>query len=197
MKAKVKDLIIKLLTERAPNPVSKTIIENRLNDLETNEVENALGELQKEGRIENPMQMVGKGPYAVDYYKLKSYDGIPIRRTIKIGDIEVNRILRVDSVESSLEDINEAVERLAEYSDSLEDVFHEKYKKETNRYYANIITLFGLFVGVFSLIIVALPRINMPENLSFCNVFLTNVAQILPIALVLAIFIGILAKLFR
>ena len=197
MKAKVKDLIIKLLIERAPNPVSNTIIENRLNDLETNEVENALDELQKEGRIENPMQMSGEGPYAANYYKLKSYNGIPIRRTIKIGDIEVNRILRVDSVESSLEDINEAVERLAEYSDSLEDIFYEKFKKEMNRYWANIIILFGLFIAIFSLIIVALPRINMPENMSFFNILLTNTAQILPITLVLAIFIWIVAKLFR
>ena len=194
---KAKDLIIKLLIDRAPNPVSKTIIDNRLNDLEANEVENALGELQKEGRVENPMQMVGKGPYAADYYKLTSYDGLPIRRTIKIGNIEVNRILGIDSVQSSLEDINEAVERLAEYSDSLEDIFYEKFKKEMNRYWANIITLFGLFIAIFSLIIVALPRINMPENLSFLNILVTNTAQILPITLVLAIFVWILAKLFR
>jgi tetrahydromethanopterin S-methyltransferase subunit G len=192
----IKDDILKFLADRAPNWVRKEIIKNRLDKYDDEEIESTLGEMVKEKKIIQPPALHGTSTVSQGY-ALPSYENIPIRRTIKVGNTEVHRVLQSDYIQTSLEDINEAVERLSEYSNSLEDRFQELFKEETKKYWGSIITLFGIFVAVFSLINVALPRLNMPAGQGFWAILWNNTAQVLPVAVILAIFIFVLAKLFR
>jgi polyferredoxin len=116
---------------------------------------------------------------------------------IKIGDTQVPRAIETNYMETILEDVNEAIEVLSEYSDGLENRFSELSKAEMKKYWANLITLFGIFLAIFSLITVALPRIDFPYYYNYKEIFLANSVQVIPVAIVLGIFIVILKLIFR
>ena len=90
------------------------------------------------------------------------------------------------------ETLNEQIEKLAEYSDSLEQRFSELVKSEQRKYWSTIISVFGIFISVLSLIIIGLPKIKTDITRPFWEIVKINLAQLLPIAFVLAVFIMIL-----
>jgi hypothetical protein len=97
----------------------------------------------------------------------------------------------------SLEDINNAIESLSEYNKVLSSKFKVEMEKATERYWGSIIGLFGLFVALFSLINLAVPKKELPASYSFRESLLAGIAQSVPIALILGIFVLVLVLLFR
>ena len=200
MKEEVKNEVFRFLADRAPNDVRGEIILRRLNKYNFKEIEEALKELIAEGKVKEPLipkDWETESGISFHGYGLQTYENIPIRRTIKIGDTSVPRILRTELVSLSLEDINEAIETLSENFASLGKQYSEKFKKEINKQWGNLIVIFGIFVAIFSFIIVALPRISLPASYCFWQIFSANIAQVLPVALILAIFVWVLKKLFH
>jgi hypothetical protein len=197
MKIGVKDATFLLVKDRAPNWVRQSIIVVRLKKYKAEDVRRALKELEDERRIDS-LDITGleEGKPSVAY-RLASGESVQIRQTIKVGDIDVPRILRTDVVPISLEDMNEQVERLAEYAASLEDRFSDIVKDERKKHWGNVITLFGLFVAIFSFILVSLPRIAVQPSHGFWQIVSINAAQILPLAIVLFLFVMALKLMFR
>jgi len=132
-----------------------------------------------------------------DAYSLKSYENIPIKKDIKVGEILVPRILKTDLIQVTLEDINEQIETLAEFSQSIGDQLSRKFEEEIRKQWGDLIALFGIFVAVFSFILVALPRIEVNITDGFWKIFFINTAQVLPVAIVLSIFVFVLVIIFR
>ncbi len=184
--------VLNLIMDRAPNWVRDTIVVARLNKYDAGDVSDALMKLGKENTLDE--LVLGGSSHAYRWPEAKT---VYVRETITIGNTEVPRILESSEIAMSLEDINEQVERLAEHSDTLEERFSGIVKDERRKYWGNTITLFGLFVAVFSFIMVSLPRIQVGRGLTFSQIFAVNLAQILPLAIVLLLFILVLKLLFR
>lgn len=200
MKEEIKNEVLRFLADRAPNYVRGGIIIRRLNKYNLKEIEEALEELIAEKKVKEPLIPKDWKPepgISFRGYSLLTYENIPIRRTIKIGDISVPRILSTDLVQLSLEDINEAIETLSENFVSFGKQYSEKFKEEMNKQWGNLIVIFGIFVAIFSFIIVALPRIKFPPSYSFFQILSANTAQLIPVAIIFAIFVFVLKKLFR
>ena len=181
MTTRAKDAIISFLIERSPNYVSESLLRRRLSLHDEAALKEAIEELIRADRIvaeTDPREAIGR---PVRYFKLKSYDGLPVRETIKIGDIEIQRLLSASKVGFFPEDFNEQIERLADYTNELEQRFVELVKKEQRRYWANVITIFGVFVAILSFVLVGIPKIATYPNLSFWSIFSLNLAQVLPI----------------
>jgi hypothetical protein len=189
MSKKVEDAIVALLIERAPNFVSVNTVVNRVAMGTCEEVLGALESLWERDLIEkltDPREQTG---YPEDFFRLKNLRGIPIRTHIRVGDIDVPRLMS-DSRPNLLPEIfNESVERLAEYANSLEKRFNDIVQKELRQYWSSFAGVVGVMIAVFSLIIVGLPRIETDATLGFWDIVLMNTAQLLPIALVLAVFV--------
>jgi len=128
-------------------------------------------------------------------YKLTSYEGIPIRDTITIGGTEMKRILGTDPILA--EAVNIPIENLSNYANSLEKRFEKIISKKLESYWANIIILFGIFIGIFSLIITSITKIVIDSNWGLCDIFLKNLMQVLPISMILIIFVILLKLMFR
>ena len=201
MKEEIKNEVLRFLADRAPNDVRGEIIIRRLGKkYDTTAIEDALKELLAQKKLKEPLipkEWGADSGIMFRGYGLPSYEHIPIRRTIKLGDRFVPRILRTDLVGLSLEDINEAIETLSEHFGFLGEQYTEQFKKEIRKQWGNLIAIFGIFVAIFSFIIVTLPRMNFPAPYHFGNIFLASVAQVLPVALILAIFVLVLLKLFH
>lgn len=192
MSTEAEDKIIRLLIDRAPNLVNEWVLRRNLAEHEEAAVTSALRDLVKANRIIekiDPRKAIGR---PVRYYQLGSFQGIPIRDRIKVGDVEVPRLLSVAAAGYFPEDFNEAVERLAEYSDGLEKRFSELVKKEQRAYWGTIVSIFGVFVAILAFVLVGLPKITTDTSLTFWQIVKLNGAQILPLALVLALFVLLL-----
>jgi hypothetical protein len=190
----IKEKVLEYLVHCAPNFVHMEHITRRLEKYSPEDIQKAIELLLKEKKIKSTPSNVW---HADEAFSLTSYENIPIRKTIKVGNTSVTRLLSSHMVQATLEDINIALEKLAEYSASLEEESHKKYEEEIKKYWGNIIIIFGIFVAIFSLINVALGRIAFPSNYDFWQILSANTAQVLPVALVLALFIFVLSKVFR
>lgn len=189
MSKKVEDAIVALLIDRAPNFVSVNTVVNRVAMGTCEEVLGALESLRERDRIEkltDPREQTG---YPEDFFRLKNLTGIPIRTHIRVGDIDVPRLMSDSRANLLPEIFNESVERLAEHANSLEKRFNDIVQKELRQYWSSFAGVVGVMIAVFSLIIVGLPRIETDATLGFWDIVLMNTAQLLPIALVLAVFV--------
>ncbi len=114
---------------------------------------------------------------------------MPVRETIKVGDLELPRLFSDAAANLFPEIYNEALERLAEYTRTQEDRFTKLVDRQERKYWANVVALFGVFISVLSLIIVGLPKITTDPSLPFWCVVRLNLAQLLPVAVLLMIFV--------
>jgi len=200
MKEKVKNDILRFLAGRVPNSVRGEIIVRRLNKYNLKEIEDALKELIAEKKVREPLiprEWKTEPGILFRGYSLSSYENIPIRRDIQIGNTSVHRILSTEIINLSLEDINEAIETLAEAFATMEKQYSERLKDEINKQWGNLIIIFGIFVAIFSFIIVALKPFEFPKSYSFWEIILASSAHLLPVAAILAIFVLVLKKLFH
>jgi len=142
-----------------------------------------------DGQVESRDDPRPETGLSTQFYRLRSFQNLPIRETIRLGDVEMPRLMSDSSAGTFPEIYNEALEILAEYNRSLEARFERMVRTQERKYWANVVGLFGVFVSVLALVIVGLPKITTDPTLPFWSVFWLNVAQILPVALVLAVFV--------
>ena len=192
MSKKVEDAVLTLLIDRAPNFVSVNTILNRVATGTPEDIRGALESLRERNLVEkltDPREQTG---YPEDFFRLKNLTGVPIRTHIRVGDVDVPRLMSDSRANLLPEVFNESVERLAEYAGSLETRFKDIVQKELRQYWSSFVGIVGVMIAVFSLIIVGLPRIKTDTALGFWEIVWTNAAQLVPIAVVLALFVLVL-----
>lgn len=188
----LKTVILEILLARIPNWVSEQTIRSRVGYDTSNKVAAALIELHTLGHVEREID-----PGGITYYRLKQHEGLPVRKTIKIGDREIPRLLESSSPKFLPEHFNDAMEQLAELSTTLEQRFRRLVAEEQRRYWANVVGIFSILVSVLALILTSLPKIVSDPTLPFGAALLMNLSQILPLALVLAVLVLVLRWIVR
>ncbi len=128
-------------------------------------------------------------------YKLSNLNNIVIREYINVGSSKFRRILSNDPILP--EAINMQVEQLSDYTNNLEERFSKIVATKLKSYWANIITIFGIFIALLSFIFTTVNKIQILESWSFFDIFLYNTAQILPVAIILVGFSILLKLLFK
>jgi hypothetical protein len=90
------------------------------------------------------------------------------------------------------EEVNLALERLYEYTQHLKKLI----ASERQKYFANVITLFGIFLTLFTIIDFSITKISISTWSNPWEIFWLSLAQVTPLALVLGGFIFLLHKMF-
>jgi hypothetical protein len=164
----VKDAIINLLTDKLPNSirirkVRETLERNEKLKPSHEEIDNALNELVSEKIIkvsdrDNPAlgENVRRELKRRETIELANPPESPIRGVYTIKETEVVRLLNGDKV--SAEDINEVTEALKEYIERIDKTFDERVQKKTAEIYKQMIGIFGVFVSIFSIIIISTDK---------------------------------------
>jgi hypothetical protein len=128
-------------------------------------------------------------------YALASYKDIPVREFVSVGGVKVPRLLGGDRARP--ENINIFFEVLARRVLDVELEAERKMDERLKSYWGNIITLFGAFIGVFSLIVGFIKTVQLDKDAAFLSVLATSTAQVLPLAAVLGGFIWFLKSQFK
>lgn len=182
----IENKIIEILRHRAPNAVVDVIIYDSLKNDKREKIDKALEELIDKEIIDE-LNAQSKS------FKLKNYDLINIRETILLGDKEVPRLRAGDN--SRVEDINYAMESLADYANQLEAKFEKKLSKQIQSYWINIISIFGVFIALFSFIIkISNQSIDSVET--FKSIISKGFANLIPLISLLIVLLLLIRLLF-
>lgn len=177
------------LVERAPNALTLANLLGQIPGTDPQTLEKELQSMSSDGLV-----VIRQGKRYADY-ALPSYDGLPVREYVTVGEIGVRRLL---SDERALpEELNIFVEVLAQRMLQIELEAEKKLDERLKSYWANVVTLFGAFIGVFSLIVGFLKTVPLEANSTFWSVFILSSAQVLPLALMLGAFVWLLRALFK
>jgi hypothetical protein len=175
--------------ERAPNSLTLNNLAKLLQGEDLHAIEKELQKMVSEGVL------VERSAGRNKDYLLTSYSGIPVREFVSVGGVKVPRLLHGDTARP--EDVNIFFEVLARRVLDVELEAERKIDERLKSYWGNIITLFGAFIGVFSLIVGFIKTAQLDKDATFVSVLSVSTAQILPLALVLGGFIWLLKSQFR
>lgn len=164
----VKDAIISLLIERLPNgvrirKVREILFKAGSLSLKSEEIDRALDDLVKDNIIKLDIRERGD-QRTILHRALQRREAValvdppdaPIKGEYVIGDTEVVRLLSGDIVRA--EDINEVTEALKEYIERIDKTFDDRVQKKTAEIYKQMIGVFGVFVSIFSVIVISTDK---------------------------------------
>jgi len=198
MRSKPKDQILKILIDRNPNYVAKeTFIRLLSKKFKHIQLDGAFKSLLESKQIISFVDPRKISDAPITYYRIKDPSLYPVRPYISLGGMDVPRLLSDANPTYLPETLNEQIELLAYYTDNLEKRFRKLVEKQQRRYWSNLIGIFGALLSVMALVITGLPKITVSSTMTFKEVLLVNSAQVLPIALVLALFVIILRIIIR
>jgi len=185
----LRNKILICLIERAPNSLT---LPNLLGLIPGTDIQALETELQ--GMAADGLVVPRPGNRYSDYI-LPSYEGLPVREYVAIGDIKVPRLLSDERARP--EELNIFVEVLSQRILQIERESEKRLDERLKNYWANVVTLFGAFIGVFSLIVGFLKTVPLETNSTFWSVLVLSSAQIFPLALMLGGFVWLLRKIFK
>lgn len=188
--------VFQALVSRAPNGMRLPHIRRLLPSMSEEQILEALDSLVQQQRVEvrnNPNQFVpGR---VITSYALADPTSYPMRETIMIGGVEFPRAFHGDM--AGAEDLNAFTEAIAEYDAKIEGRIADLAAALTRRYWANIATLFALFVAVFALILRAADPLMIQGTADPVTLVILSTARLLPLALILFVFAILMWLLLR
>lgn len=117
---------------------------------------------------------------------LVNVNSYPIHETIRVGDLELPRMIAGDTVGGS--DLNTTIETIAKIDEYSRRRNEELLVRLTRRYWANTATVLGTFLAVFALILRSSEPLVVDDR-GPRDLFLLKLAEVAPLAIVLALFV--------
>lgn len=185
----LRNSILTCLVERAPNSLTTANLLTVLKQTDVHALQRELQSMSTEGLI------VVRAHTRTPDYMLPSYKGLPIREYVSISGIKVPRLLANDTARP--EDLNIFFEVLALRMLQIESDAEQKLDEKLKSYWANVVTLFGAFIGVFALIVGFLKTVPFENGSTFYSVLILSSAQIIPLAVILGLFVWFLKSQFK
>lgn len=152
MNGDIKDDILRVLIERAPNYVNTKVLRRRLPKHDRDEFTIAIEELRKREQISSILDERKAIKKPIYYYAIAQKENLPIQESIKVADLELPRILSCAKPSLLPGDFDEVVQQLAQYANNLETRFVELVKKERDAFWAKIISIFTIYVGLLAIV---------------------------------------------
>ncbi len=204
----LKEAIIKTLTERLPNSVRvrkvREILERNVKLNPTPEqIDRALDDLKNENVIKIGNKDNSSKSAAIrrelkrrEWVALVDPPEVLIKGEYEVGDTSVVRLLSYDTL--GAEDINEITEALNDYIKRIDKTFDERVQKKTAEIYKQMIGIFGVFVSIFSIIIISTDKMLRfsPDVLQqgWWDLLLKSIALFLPVGVVIGGLIWVVLK---
>lgn len=197
----IKSDIIRILIDKAPDSIRTMRVYEVLakDGYDTDSVDVAIESLLQDNKIkktkgEATPQMSDSIKAIIEkreYIQLKDYSNIPINGEQRIGDNSVIKLLPYSR--SSASELNEIIDTLVDYTNDLESKVTNRLRTETARIYRQMISIFGVFVSVFAIIVIStekMLRFN-PEILEkgWLELLWKSTALFLPVGIVIGLLV--------
>lgn len=181
--------VLTCLIERAPNSLTAANLLALIGGTDHHALQKELETMTAEGVV------VARTSARTSDYLLPSYLGIPVHEFVNVSGIKLPRLLASDTARP--EELNIFFEVLAKRMLQIEADAERKLDEKLKTYWANVVTLFGAFIGVFALIVGFLKTVPFEQGSTFASVLILSSAQVLPLALILGAFVWLLRLLFK
>ena len=185
----LRNSILTCIVERAPNSLTAANIFGLIGGADPHALQKELDTMVGDGTL-----IVRTNARTPDYM-LPSYDGLPVREYVSVGGVKVPRLIAQDTARP--EELNIFFEVLARRMLQIEAEAERQSDEKLKTYWANIVTLFGAFIGVFALITGFLKTVPLEPNSTFLSVLILSTAQVIPLAIILGAFVWLLRTLFK
>ncbi len=195
-KEEIKNEILSILINQAPNKLYVDMLCLKLDKFSEPLIDDAIQELKLQQRITEELIVNKQYPDRKrTSIGLKNYENIPVKTSINIGDVKFPRFVQGDLV--GAEEFNFAFEALSEYNSQLEERFKEISEDLTQSYWKNLISIFGIMLSTFAIIIKAIST-TTPfdyQTVTLIDIFLIRSAEFLPLGILLLLGIWLSRKL--
>lgn len=170
---------------------SKTDIRQAIHNLERSQT--LVGHIQESNVVAKYSKFYVVGESQRKAFFLKDYSGYEIvEEIIEVGGQQYPKMLAGDKVRS--DDINFVVERLAQNTQEAKADSIAEIEKVSDRLNKQLITLFGIFVSIFSVIVISTDKLltldpKLLENQTWLQLLGKSSAMMFPVLVVIAIFV--------
>lgn len=189
--------ILELLYSRAPNSLSYDLIVE-YSPLSKEDTDKTLVNLVEKGILVTDFRKTNRDKIAQkiaerrkSYYIKNFPEDFPVKEHIKVGDILIPRL--IDGDRARAEDINSIVEAMVDYTNGIDKEIDRRIRKETEKIYRQMISIFGVFVSIFAIIVISTDKMLRfsPEVLGQnWNVLLfKSTVLFIPIGVVIALLV--------
>lgn len=184
----IEDNILELLVYRAPNYVNEKAIRNHLGEHDETNFREVMKKLEDKGQIQSFLDKQEEIGRPTHYYKMASVTNLPIREIVRVGDVDVPRIFGCSNPKVMPANADEVAEQLAQYANSLEARFTELVNKQWKAYWARIISVFTIFVGLLAIVFTVIPKtppVGAVEALpKYSHLLVAQFVNVIPLAVV-------------
>jgi len=196
----LKDKLKIFLYDKAPNSLIFEQIKFAFPDEKEEAIRSLLEEMVTEGFLERRVHVNDRAPNVqrVSYHiPSKHLENYPIQTEIEIGTIKIPRMIDGDTCRA--EDINMPILSFDRIVDQKVKELKETYDNELKRILGTIISIFGLFFVLFSIVNITIKPIYFSNelNLTQKQIFFQSLYNIIPLSIVLLIFLCVLYIIFR
>lgn len=185
----LRNSILTCLVERAPNSLTAANLYGLLGGVDPQTIQKELDSMSADQSV------IARTHARTTDYMLPSYAGLPVREYVSVGGVKVPRLLAQDTARP--EELNIFFEVLARRMVQIEADAEKRSEEKFKQYWANIVTLFGAFIGVFALITGFLKTVPLEPGSTFLSVLILSAAQVIPLAIILGAFVWLLRVLFK
>lgn len=181
--------VLRVLSHRNPNWVPVWIIYRELAEVDQATIDQALQALEQSKRVTRFAESVNLQHDPVVAFQLADPASHGERETIELGEFSIPRMRANDSVSTFPEVFNYAVENLARHALEIDAAARERSQREQREFWGTMVSVFSVFASVIALIVTGFRTTPSTISGNFCDVLLLQVAELGPIALVLAGFV--------
>lgn len=197
MRSGIKDDILKLLVYRAPNYVNEKVLRRHLAEHDESDFRDVMKKLEDEGQIKSFLDKREEIGKPVHYYKIASIENLPIRESVKVGDVDVPRTFGCANPKVIPANSDEVIEQLAHHANSLETHFSKLLEKERKEYWARTISVFTIFLGLLAIVFKLTTKTASVENVAalptYLHLLLKQFVEVIPLALVFIV-VGLVVR---
>lgn len=185
--------ILKLLYSKAPNSLTYIRIVSEL-DIPEDKVKTTLDRLVSEDLLTTELEETNRrelikkvNEKRKSYYIKKMGEDYPFEEFITVNGRTLSRVF--DGGKLAAEDLNSVIETMKHYTDGVNDHIRKEVRKEASKIYIQMITIFGVFVSVFAIIVISTDKMLRfsPDvlNKGWLSLLGQSIALFLPVGLVI------------
>lgn len=190
-KKKHRKMVFDSIVERAPNSyldykLFKQFVETEA--MKKEELDEVIRSLLDEEKI---IKITNKNKYVPGRirtgYQVADFSKLELNETISVGSIEFKRFFYGDMM--GAEEMNEIFEAILRYDQMIENKLENLKKNMVKEYWANLATVFGLFISVLVLMLRSTEPLMIESATTYSEIFLFKLVQLSPLALILLFFV--------
>jgi hypothetical protein len=202
----LEEAIVAYVMAKTPNGLQRRHIYNNFNHIDADKVDQAIDNMVEQDRLVKGFNSSNASlkfkklldEHGNEIIHLGEYTGNePVNKTTQIGSSHIPRLL--DNTRLAAEDVNQLIEAVAVYQNTVKADLEEEVGKKIDKIYAQMIGIFGVFVSIFAILVISTDKMlrfdpSILDKYSFWDLLIKSTALFIPVGIVIALLILVVMR---